>query len=192
MPPPGGGMEDIMKKIIALLTVCCILASSLCLFPVGAASEDPSDSYTYIKAPNEDATLDLWFDYASKKISPDNVTPTGMECFSVYMAKNEIEDAQFVLLADSDRSGMTAEIDGFKNENGDTLSADEERKLLRRALERLNSREREIMRLRYGLSGADELTQKEVADLMGISQSYISRLEKKIITNLRKNFFKPL
>ena len=73
-----------------------------------------------------------------------------------------------------------------------SVEEDEERKLLRRALERLNSREREIMRLRYGLSGNDELTQKEVADLMGISQSYISRLEKKIITNLRKNFFKPL
>ncbi len=117
-------MEDIMKKIIALIMAGCTIFASLCLFPVGAASEDPSDSYTYITAPNEDPALDLWFDYATQKISPDNVTPTGMESFSVYMAKNEIEDCQFVLLADADREGMTAEIDGFKNENGDTLSAD--------------------------------------------------------------------
>ncbi|MBR3804046.1 MAG: sigma-70 family RNA polymerase sigma factor [Clostridia bacterium] len=66
----------------------------------------------------------------------------------------------------------------------------EELKILKSALEKLNSREQEIMRLRYGLSGNDELTQKEVADLLGISQSYISRLEKKIVENLRKHFGK--
>lgn len=65
---------------------------------------------------------------------------------------------------------------------------DEERKTLRRALERLNARERQIMYLRFGLSGDEELTQKEVADLLGISQSYISRLEKKIVDRLRKEF----
>ena len=68
-----------------------------------------------------------------------------------------------------------------------TAEEDEERKTLRRALERLNCREREIMRLRYGLGGNDELTQKEVADLMGISQSYISRLEKKILNQLKNS-----
>lgn len=66
---------------------------------------------------------------------------------------------------------------------------DEERKILRKALERLTFRERQIMHLRFGLSGEDELTQKEVADLLGISQSYISRLEKKIVEKL-KNVFK--
>ncbi len=65
---------------------------------------------------------------------------------------------------------------------------DEERKILRRALERLNFRERQIMQLRFGLGGDDELTQKEVADLLGISQSYISRLEKKIVERLKKEF----
>ena len=49
----------------------------------------------------------------------------------------------------------------------------------------LNEREKEILILRYGLSNNDELTQKDVADLLGISQSYISRLEKKIIKKLR-------
>ena len=65
-----------------------------------------------------------------------------------------------------------------------------ENDLLKKALSKLNAREREIMSLRYGLSGADELTQKEVADKLGISQSYISRLEKKIIFRLQKEFSK--
>ena len=61
----------------------------------------------------------------------------------------------------------------------------EERQRVRRAVYGLESREREIIELRYGLNGRRELTQKEVADKLGISQSYISRLEKKIIARLR-------
>ena len=59
------------------------------------------------------------------------------------------------------------------------------RKFFYEALKELNEREKEILILRYGLSNNDELTQKDVADLLGISQSYISRLEKKIIKKLR-------
>ena len=69
---------------------------------------------------------------------------------------------------------------------------DEERKILKKALEKLTPRERQIMYLRFGLDGEDELTQKEVADMLGISQSYISRLEKKIVERLKKSFFKGL
>ena len=54
------------------------------------------------------------------------------------------------------------------------------------ALKSLNDREKEIVRLRFGLNGTREKTQKEVADMLGISQSYISRLEKKIIKRLKK------
>jgi len=61
----------------------------------------------------------------------------------------------------------------------------EERRLIRRAVAGLGEREREIIELRYGMRGERELTQKEVADRLGISQSYISRLEKKIIARLR-------
>lgn len=61
----------------------------------------------------------------------------------------------------------------------------EEREMIRRAVEALEPREREIIEMRYGLGGRDEMTQKEVADHLGISQSYISRLEKKIIGRLR-------
>ena len=62
----------------------------------------------------------------------------------------------------------------------------EERRLIRRAVASLDDREREIIELRYGMCGKKELTQKEVADRLGISQSYISRLEKKIIARLRE------
>ncbi|MBE7061585.1 MAG: RNA polymerase sporulation sigma factor SigE [Clostridiales bacterium] len=65
-----------------------------------------------------------------------------------------------------------------------------ENDLLVIALKKLNEREREIMELRYGLKGGEEKTQKEVADMLGISQSYISRLEKKIIVRLKKEFAK--
>ncbi len=65
-----------------------------------------------------------------------------------------------------------------------------ENELLGIALTKLNDKERNIMRLRYGLGGGKEKTQKEVADMLGISQSYISRLEKKIISRLQKEFFK--
>lgn len=63
----------------------------------------------------------------------------------------------------------------------------EDEKTVREAVESLSQKERYIIELRYGLNGHKELTQKEVADLMGISQSYISRLEKKIIKKLREN-----
>ena len=58
------------------------------------------------------------------------------------------------------------------------------------ALEKLTDRERKIMYLRFGLHGGEEMTQKDVADLLGISQSYISRLEKKIILRLKKEIGK--
>ena len=62
-----------------------------------------------------------------------------------------------------------------------------ERQMLASALSRLSMREKEIMRLRFGLGGGTEKTQKEVADIMGISQSYISRLEKRILQRLQKD-----
>ncbi|RWZ60686.1 RNA polymerase sporulation sigma factor SigE [Halobacillus fulvus] len=65
-----------------------------------------------------------------------------------------------------------------------------DKKLLKSALEQLNDREKEIMELRFGLIGKKEKTQKDVADMMGISQSYISRLEKKIIRRLQREFDK--
>ena len=64
------------------------------------------------------------------------------------------------------------------------MEEDAEKQMLFAALKRLNPREQQIMTLRYGLSGRGEMTQKEVADVLGISQSYISRLEKRILQRL--------
>ena len=84
----------------------------------------------------------------------------------------------------SDVMGTDGDVVYKKIENG------VETELLGVALTKLNQREREIMELRYGLKGNEEKTQREVADMLGISQSYISRLEKKIISRLKKEFSK--
>ena len=68
---------------------------------------------------------------------------------------------------------------------GKKLEDEEDKKIIAEAISGLSEREREIIELRFGLGGRKEKTQKEVADMLGISQSYISRLEKKIIDRLR-------
>ena len=70
------------------------------------------------------------------------------------------------------------------------IEDDVDRQLLLDAVSRLSAREKEIITLRFGLDGGEEKTQKEVADRMGISQSYISRLEKRIIAHLKKEILK--
>lgn len=70
------------------------------------------------------------------------------------------------------------------------LEDDVERQLLMEAVDRLGEREKSIIMLRFGLCGRQEYTQKEVADMLGISQSYISRLEKRIILRLRREMIK--
>ena len=87
-------------------------------------------------------------------------------------------DGNELLLSDV----LGSEEDGVSFE----LEKREERRVLREALAGLSPRERLIIELRYGFSGKGEMTQKEVADHLGISQSYISRLEKRIIAALRE------
>ncbi len=76
------------------------------------------------------------------------------------------------------------------DEVGKEIELEDERKILNGLVKNLNDRERKIMEMRFGLSGYNEYTQKEVADYLGISQSYISRLEKRIIQKLRKQIEK--
>ena len=70
------------------------------------------------------------------------------------------------------------------------IEDDVDRELLRRALAHLPTREKQIICLRFGLDGRRGMTQKEVADLLGISQSYISRLEKRIISRMKKDILR--
>ena len=72
----------------------------------------------------------------------------------------------------------------------ESMEKSTEKQILWKVINKLNQREKEIMVLRFGLSGGEELTQKEVADSLGISQSYISRLEKKIVTRIKKEIIK--
>ena len=70
------------------------------------------------------------------------------------------------------------------------IETDAEKEMLSIAISKLSPREREIMNMRFGLDGGEEMTQKEVAEKLGISQSYISRLEKKIVLRLKREFKK--
>ena len=80
--------------------------------------------------------------------------------------------------------------------DGDTvmrpIEEEVDRSLLAAAIKTLSPREEEIIRLRFGLGGGREQTQKEVADRLGISQSYISRLEKRIIKRLKKDMLRMI
>ncbi len=85
-------------------------------------------------------------------------------------------DGNELMLADV----LGSDVDEISRE----IEEDDEKKILRQIIEKLPEREREIIDMRFGLGEKEELTQKEVADKMGISQSYISRLEKRIIKKL--------
>ncbi|MDU1314141.1 RNA polymerase sporulation sigma factor SigE [Clostridium septicum] len=88
---------------------------------------------------------------------------------------------------------LLSDILGTENDTVYNLIEDEvDKQLLFLALKHLNDREKEIVKLRFGLNGTREKTQKEVADMLGISQSYISRLEKKIISRLKKEINKMI
>lgn len=88
---------------------------------------------------------------------------------------------------------LLSDILGTDNDSVYNLIEDEvDKQLLILAMKKLSIREKEIVELRYGLTGSGEKTQKEVADMLGISQSYISRLEKRIIKRLKKEISKML
>ncbi len=91
---------------------------------------------------------------------------------------------------DSEGNDMSlADILGTDNDSiYKSVEENDNKKILINAIKKLNNREKTIMQLRYGFDGMEELTQKEVADKLGISQSYISRIEKKVINNLKKDF----
>ncbi len=79
-----------------------------------------------------------------------------------------------------------------KDEITENLENSVEKRLLYSSLKKLGAREKQIMFLRYGLGKNEEKTQKEVADMLGISQSYISRIEKKVLSKLKKEIGKAL
>ena len=114
----------------------------------------------------------------------------------MYLRKNSAQrtEISFDEPLSTDWDGKELLISDVLGTDGDTvmrpIEADVDRKLLQDAVGKLSSRERDIISLRFGLGGKKEMTQKEVADRMGISQSYISRLEKRIILRLKREILK--
>ena len=111
-----------MKKhllIITLLILSC--AVSLLAFSAGAVSDDPADSYTKKTAPAEDSSICLWFEHSSKKVLTSDTFPSGMDTYSAYMAKNEVENIQFVLCSDNTVSGLSATVTCFKDADGNEI-----------------------------------------------------------------------
>ena len=87
---------------------------------------------------------------------------------------------------------MSDVLSGDEDEAIHLLEEEVDRQLLQKAVKRLSEREQLIISMRFGLDGKREQTQKEVADLLGISQSYISRLEKRIIARLKNEILREL
>ena len=114
----------------------------------------------------------------------------------MYLRKNSAQrtEISFDEPLSTDWDGKELLLSDVLGTDGDTvmrpIEADVDRKLLQDAVGKLSSRERDMSSLRFGLGGKKEMTQKEVADRMGISQSYISRLEKRIILRLKREILK--
>ena len=109
----------------------------------------------------------------------------------MYIRKNKKRKTE-ISLEDSltyDAEGNELHLEDILGTDDNTIFNEFSKKLdksiLQKELVKLNAREKQIMMLRYGLNGTDEYTQKEVAEMLGISQSYISRIEKKIIKKLQ-------
>ncbi len=114
----------------------------------------------------------------------------------MYLRKNASQRAEvsFDEPLSTDWDGKELLLSDVLGTDGDTvmrpIEEDVDRKMLRDAVSTLSGREKDIITMRFGLGGQKELTQKEVADRMGISQSYISRLEKRIILRLRREILR--
>ena len=119
-------MKRSLRAIFLALTVTVLL----CAVMVGAftssaaAGTDPADSYVKQNAPYEDSGISLWFEHSFKKVLTEDKVHSGMDTYSIYMAKNEIENAQFVLYSDTTKTGMSATVTSFTDGNGNEIPAE--------------------------------------------------------------------
>ena len=110
----------------------------------------------------------------------------------MFLRKNKRKKAEvsFEDTINLDSEGNNLHLEDILGTEGDIVSKEYENKLdkkiLLREIDKLNERDKKIITMRYGLRNTKEYTQKEVADILGISQSYISRIEKKVIGHLEK------
>lgn len=114
-----------MKKLFtAIAAVFVLIAVCISISSAAKSSDDPADSYQKQTAPMEDSDISLWFEPSFKKVFTGDTTPSGKDTYSIYMAKNEVENAQFVLYSDTDKTKMKASVTDFSNANGDTIPAE--------------------------------------------------------------------
>ncbi|MBR6650645.1 MAG: DUF4091 domain-containing protein [Clostridia bacterium] len=114
-----------MKRKVFLVAVTLIIVS-LCLGVFGSSAEDISDPsliYEPQIAPYEDESIKMWFEHSFKKVMTSDTTPSGMNTYSVYMGKNEIENAQVVLCADKTMEKMRVSISKFTDSKGNSIDA---------------------------------------------------------------------
>lgn len=121
--------------------------------------------------------------YASRCIENEIL----MHLRKVNRTLNDISLDEPLSVDDEGSELMIADIIPATDDTYNIVEFEDEKKYLRQTLSKLDEREKQIITLRYGLNGQEELTQKEVADLLEISQSYISRLEKKILKKLKSS-----
>ena len=124
--------------------------------------------------------------YASRCIENEIL----MHLRKVNRTQNEISLDEPLNVDDEGSELVISDISPSNDDLYGTIEMEDEKKYLINTLTSLDEREKQIMILRYGLNGQDELTQKEVADLLDISQSYISRLEKRILKKLKNQMNK--
>ena len=134
------------------------------------------------------------------QVEPSSITLYGpqeeldaVDSICVYVTRTDLDksiaptNCPYVLLDKDGNELLLSDILGNEEDSVfSSIELEEDRRTVRQALERLDRRERIIIELRFGLDGGKEHTQKEVADMLGISQSYISRLEKKILDRLKE------
>ncbi len=117
-------MKKILKALfLILISIATVAGLALGMTTLGAG-DDPCESYERQIAEAEDSDIALWFEHSFKKVYTSDTTPSGMDTYSVYMAKNEVENAQFVLYSDMTKDGLTATVTDFKNEKGDAIPSE--------------------------------------------------------------------
>lgn len=113
-------MKGLLKAAVLIITALILVCTAFAV----TASDDPADSYQKQTAPAEDNTLSMWFEHSAKKVLTSDKAPSGMDTYSAYMAKNEIENIQFVLYSDTTKAGMSATVTEFKDSEGNIIPAE--------------------------------------------------------------------
>ena len=116
--------KTLRTLLLSLICAVILVAIAVGAFSAAAVTDDPQDSYQKQEAEYEDSRIDLWFEHSFKKVMTHDVTPSGMDTYSVYMAKNEIENAQFILYSDETISDLYASVTSFKDANGNEIPAE--------------------------------------------------------------------